>query len=128
MVEASRPAATFNVAGSPREGTRAAMASRYGTVAEAGGARYVHVVHSGIARRECNEEPFSSPAICGAEALPRFQFRRTALPGRRRRRRRRMYSTSSASSVQKHRHAGRTLASTESQAGRRSRCRPSSAG
>jgi len=70
-------AATFNVAGSPREGTLCRDGvRRYVTVAEAGGARYVNVAaFEESRRRECNEDPFSSPAmLMGQGAIPRFQF------------------------------------------------------
>ena len=78
MVEAQPgQAATFNVAGSPREDTLCRDGRRRGvTVAEAGGARYVNVAaFEESRRRECNEDPFSSPAmLMGQGAIPRFQF------------------------------------------------------
>jgi hypothetical protein len=78
MVEA-RPgqAATFNVAGSPREGTLCRDGRRRDvTVAEVGGVRYVNVAAFGESRRRgCNEDPFASPAfLMGPGATPRFQF------------------------------------------------------
>lgn len=70
-------AATFNVAGSPKEGTFCRDAERrHVMVTEVAGARYVNVVAAPEARRrECNVDPFMSAGLSMARsAAPRFQF------------------------------------------------------